>query len=157
MIKLPQAALIVGITLVTIAATSGVGHAETQVTNTIQSHTLKRGEKIMKLCAEAKLCKPGDVITLTSSEPPAVLMNDTRYNITSFNYKMDSGQDAVWSPAISDVFNDIQTSPDGKTQTLGGGNWLPGTVTFFNKQSTTTTKVTYAVSFDGTAVPRALF
>ncbi len=151
--KLQAAAAIVGTTLITIASTCGVGHAAGLVTNIVQSYTPQPNDTIFNLCYTFILCKPGDVTVSHTDQPFALAKNDTGFNISSFIYTINPGQDAVWNGANSNIFSNIQTSADGKTQTLSGGNIPPGSYILFDKKTNTSTDIVFVSSFTGTAVP----
>lgn len=156
--KLRQLAVIAGATLVTFFSISSKGQAATIINPRLDSYIPKPSDIVLGTCSQVGLCFPGQVLPFNTSLPPFVSRNDSKFDVTSLSLTIDPSEDAVWGNGVSNIYKNIQTSPDGKIITFNEGVIPVGEYLF--AEATTTpagTPVGFSISIDGksTAVPES--
>lgn len=105
-------------------------------------------------CSQVGLCFPGQTLTLSSSVFPFISRNDSTFNVTSVTLTLKPTQGTTWSNGISNIFSNIQISPDRKVLKFSGGDIPIGEVLFAAAPtSPSNQQVDSSLSFTGTPVP----
>ena len=152
--KLRQVVIIAGATLVTFASISSKGQAATEVTAELDSYIPKTGDTVLGTCSQVGLCSPSQTLLLSTSMFPFLSINDSPFNVTTLKLTLDPTQDAIWSNGISNIYNNFQISPNGKTLTFSGGVIPVGEFLFADAPTIPLkTPVGISISFTGTPVP----
>jgi hypothetical protein len=85
---------------------------------------------------------------------PFVSQNDSKFNVTSLFLRIDPTEDAVWGNGISNIFKNIQISPDAKTITFNDGVIPVGQYLFADAITNPDgTAVKFSIAINGTSVP----
>ncbi len=85
---------------------------------------------------------------------PFVSVNDSEFNVTSLFLTIDPTEDAVWGNGVSNIYKNIQISPDAKKITFNEGVIPVGEYLFADAVTTpANTTVKFSIAIDGTPVP----
>ncbi len=151
--KLKQLAVIAGVALVSCLSINNKALAQTVINPQIDSYVPQPSDIVLGTCSQIGLCFPGQEITASTSLFPFISTNDSNFNVTSLFLTIDPNEDAIWENAASNIYNNIQISPDGKRITFTDGTIPVGENLFSDAQTTPTgTEVQFSIAFDGTAI-----
>ncbi|MBD2535573.1 hypothetical protein H6G97_41800 [Nostoc flagelliforme FACHB-838] len=152
--KLKQLAAIAGATLVTFTTFSSKGLAATIINPQLDSYIPKPSDIVVGTCSQVGVCFPGQEIPSSTSVFPFVSRNDSNFDVTSIFLTIDPSEDAVWGNGVSNIYNNIQISPDAKKITFNQGVIPVGEYLFADALTTPAgTAVKFSIAIDGTSIP----
>lgn len=158
--KLRQLAVITviaGATLVTLITTSRKGLAVTVINPQFDSYIPKPSDSdiVIGTCSQVGVCFPGQEIPFNTTVPAFVSRNDSNFDVTSLFLTIDPSENAVWGNGVSNIYKNIQISPDAKRITFSEGLLPVGEYVFADaKTIPADTAVKFSIAIDGIPVPQ---
>ncbi|WP_414621449.1 hypothetical protein [Calothrix sp. CCY 0018] len=152
--NLRQLPVIYGMALVSFLTISSKGMALTVINPQLDSYIPQASDIVLGTCSQVGVCFPGQEIASSTSAFPFVSRNDSNFNVTSLFLTIDPNENAVWGNGVSNIYKNIQTSPDGKKITFNEGVIPVGEYLFADAQTIPiNTAVKFSIAIDGTSIP----
>jgi hypothetical protein len=149
--KLRRLAVISGVVIVNFFAINSKGLALTIINPQLNSYIPQPSDIVVGTCSQVGVCLPGQEILSSTSVFPFISRNDSNLNVTSLFLTIDPNEDAVWG--MSNIYKNIQISPDGKKITFNEGVIPVGKYLFADAPTTPAdTAVKFSIAIDGTSI-----
>lgn len=149
--KLRQLAIMTGASLITLISLGGKVLATTTVSAQLDSYAPEQTDIVLGSCSQITVCFPDDSIPSNTSLFPLVVTNDSSFNVTSITLTINPDEDAIWSNGVSDLYNNVQISSDGKSLTFSGGTIAVGAIFRAIASTSSESPVGFSISFQGEA------
>lgn len=152
--KLRQLPVIALATLVTFITISSRSLAATIINLQLDSYIPQPSDIVVGTCSQVGVCLPDQEIPSNTSVFPFVSRNDSNFDVTSVFLTIDPSEDAIWGNGFSNIYKNIQISPDAKRITFNEGVIPLGEYLFADAPTTPAgTAVKFSIAIDGTRVP----